>query len=267
MTDGDLYGEMDGNSDARARGLSNLVVLANGKISMPISQLVSIADPNVSLFRNGGARFGGLLVNKDDFLTNAPLEEAYLWAPACRLAVSNVVSFNSDATFCAKCTHIRPGRIFETSDPKKWNDLHDLDTDVMYYADEPGRGASNYRVSHPRADMWFRSTNGNHVVLIDITGGIGITVTDKVRKFQKTILAMQADQALRKKRGESAISVHGVILAPACEAASTTDAVGVDDHTGPRSMITTVCDQDAREAAWRAGPALSVHVQGLGLVY
>ena len=54
--------------------------------------------------------------------------------------------------------------------------------------------------------------------------------------MKREILAVQA---------ESAVSVNGVILAPACKAPSTTDVVGVDDHTGPRSTITTVCNREA----------------------
>ena len=109
---------------------------------MPVAHLVSITDLAVPVFRKGDARFGGLLANKDDLLTSAPLEEAYLWALACRLAVRGSVSFNSDATFLAKCNDIRPGRMFPTKNPTKWNNLNDLDPGVMYYA-EPGRGASN----------------------------------------------------------------------------------------------------------------------------
>ena len=88
--------------------------------------------------------------------------------------------------------------------------------------------------------MWFRSTDGNHVVLIDVTGGKEITVTDKVRKLQKTILAMQADQALRKEQGMSAVTVHGVILAPACKTPSTHRTAGTS------STITTVRGRKAR---------------------
>ena len=107
MTDGTLHKKMDGDSEGR--GLNDLIVLPNGKISMPVSHLVSIDDAAVPVFKVGGARFRGLLAS-EDLLSSAPLEEAYLWALACRLAVSGSLRFHSGPRFDAKCTHPHPSR-------------------------------------------------------------------------------------------------------------------------------------------------------------
>ena len=55
----------------------------------------------------------------------------------------------------------------------------------MYYAAENGREEDGNNHTHPRADMcvmWFRAA-GDHVVLIDITGGSAALVETKVEKF------------------------------------------------------------------------------------
>ena len=236
--------------------VNNLVVLRGGRygsISMPVSHLVSITDPNVPVFAMGGARFGGLLSQKN-LPVSAPLEEAYLWALACHLALSGSLQFHEGPVFHAKCTDIRAGRIFETTDPTVWEaDLvEELVPGVMYYADEEGRVENSPYPSHPRADMWFRSTDDNPthdiVVLIDITGGGAALVKEKVDKLKATILDMQTtEQARRKTQGKKAVTMHGVIIAPACNTSSRTDKVRVDGHTGSPSTITTACGQDARE--------------------
>ena len=113
-------------------------MLPNGKISMPVAHLVSSTDPKVPVFRKGGARFCDLL-GSEDLLVSAPLEEAYLWALACRLAVSGSLRFHSGPRFNAKCTDIRAGRIFPTDDPTKWEDMYnEVVPGVMCYANEPG---------------------------------------------------------------------------------------------------------------------------------
>ena len=118
----------------------------------------------------------------------------------------------------------------------------------MYYANEEGRVKNSPCPSHPRADMWFRSTDDNNVVLIDITGGSAALVKKKVKKFRATIVAMQKEQDARREKGETAVTVHGVILAPACNTSSRTDDdVRVDDQIGPPSTSTTVCGRGARD--------------------
>jgi len=118
----------------------------------------------------------------------------------------------------------------------------------MHHADDEDRVEDSPCPSHPRADMWFRSTDDNSVVLIDVTGGGASLVKKKVAKSKATILDMQAtEQARRKTQGKKAVTMHGMIIAPACDTSSRTDDVRVDGHTGPPSTITTACGQDARD--------------------
>ena len=84
--------------------------------------------------------------------------------------------------------------------------------------------------------MWFRSTDKD-VVLIDITGGTGATVTEKLAKFRTTIYDLQA----RQSHGMTGITVHGVVLAPADNTTPTETG-----KVGPGYLI-TVCDRDARD--------------------
>ena len=159
--------------------------------------------------------------------------------------------FHEGPCFHADCTDIQASRIFATTDPTAWEDLDKtVLPGVMYYANEPKREEDGCKCTHPRADMWFRA-DGNHVVLIDITGGSAALVKTKREKFRATLVDMQKGQDAKREKGETAVTVHGVILAPAaCNQkgpTSTSTKVRVDGHTGPPSTITIVCGRDARE--------------------
>jgi len=212
-------------------------VLPSGLVSSPIAELILdfMISVKVPVFEKGSDRFRALLGSKDDkdLLASAPLEEAYLWALACRSALRGKLSFNRKK-FPFQCTDIQSGRIFATQDLEKPNNLDDLLPNVMYYADEPGRGPNKY--SHPRAGMWFRNAVKD-VVLIDITGGTGATVTEKAAKFRATICDLQA----RQSDEMTGITVHGVILAPADNTTPTeTEEVGL-------GYLITVRERHARD--------------------
>jgi hypothetical protein len=170
--------------------LNNPVVLPNSKISSTISHLVSTADPKTPVFSIGAERFASVL-DHHDLLISAPLEEAYLWVLACRAALNGRLSFNR-SPFAVKCTDIRPGRIFPGTNSNEFNDVSELESDVMYFADEPGRDG-NCTLTHPHADMFFRSSNSRDVVLIDVTGGRG-GATEKANKLMSTISKMQVER-------------------------------------------------------------------------
>jgi len=171
------------------------------------------------------------VLDHHDLLISAPLEEAYLWVLACRAALNGRLSFNR-SPFAVKCTDIRPGRIFPGTNSNEFNDVSELESDVMYFADEPGRDG-NCTLTHPHADMFFRSSNGRDVVLIDVTGGRG-GATEKANKLMSTISKMQVEQA------KNGITVHGVVLAPADTNPSTT-------IKGGHGRVIIVRGREARE--------------------
>jgi hypothetical protein len=207
-----LMGMEDEEVYAIGRRLYNLVVLPNRQVSSTISHLVSSVVPEVPVFGICARRFASVL-GRNELLISAPLEEAYLWVLACDAALHGALSFNR-SRFAVKCTDIRPGRIFPGTNSNEFNDVSELESDVMYFADEPGRDG-NCTLTHPHADMFFRSSNGRDVVLIDVTGGRG-GATEKANKLMSTISKMQVEQA------KNGITVHGVVLAPADTNASKT---------------------------------------------
>jgi hypothetical protein len=212
------------------RRLNNRVVLPNSKISSTISHLVSTDDPETPVFGIGAVRFASVL-DHHDLLISAPLEEAYLWVLACRAALNGRLSFNR-SPFSVKCTAIKRGRIFPGTNPNELNDVSKLESDVMYFADEPVRHG-RCKLTHPRADMFFRSSDGRDVVLMDVTGGRGGS-TEKANKLMSTISKMQVEQA------KNGITVHGVVFAPADTNASTEIE---DGH----SMVIIVRGREARD--------------------
>jgi hypothetical protein len=197
--------------------MRDLVVLPNGKISASLTHLLSVRSKKVPVYKTGMERFESVSRGLS-LLFSAPLEEAYLWVLSCRAALKKRIRFN-DSTYEVKCTAIEPHRIFPRDDPNEFIDVSTLEPDVMYFADEPGRdGLSN--LTHPRADMFFRTTNGKNVVLIDVTGGKDAAT--KAQKLGETIAKMQEGQP------KNGITVHGVVLAPADTEMSETKTFGVN---------------------------------------
>ena len=161
-----LVGVPDNENVAR---LDDLVVLENNKLSSPISKLLNFSDEDKELnviYQEGRKRFLNCL-NGVDLLHSSPLEEAYLWVIACESALQGFLRFGSQK-FNIRCSAIKAGRIFPKDDNDfKFKNVNDLEHNVIYYANEPGRnGDSNH--THPRADMWFRTAE-DELVLIDIT--------------------------------------------------------------------------------------------------
>eukprot|EP00038_Savillea_parva_P005186 m.149634 g.149634 ORF g.149634 m.149634 type:complete len:654 (+) comp11672_c0_seq2:1188-3149(+) len=231
-----LLGMVDEEADQIGRNLTNLILLPNEMVSSTIPYLVSTTDPNVDVYNNGADRFLSVLReqgNDTKLLYSAPLEEAYLWTLSCRGALHGFIRFHRK-TFKMRCRAMESGRIFPGTATDTFKDVSTLESGVMYYADEGSRGG-DCSLSHPRADMWFRgSLEGKDVVvLIDITGGGGATVTRKAKKLTETIQEIQAG------RMENDVTVHGVILAPADTGASATTKDG-------RNMMMIVRGRDAR---------------------
>ena len=189
-----LLGMTDDQVEDVGRGLNHLVVCANETLSTPVLRLLSFTDTNRqlnSIYVKGRDRFKRLF-KSTDLLCNHPLEEAYLWTLSCHSAFAEELTFGiyegQEKKFQIHCTDIQPARIFPKHDIKDC-DVSFLDPHIMYYANEPGRGDQNH--SHPHADMFFR-TSDDELVLIEITGGAKPSaVENKIKNLEETILFMQ----------------------------------------------------------------------------
>jgi len=218
-----LRGVKDGNGELGTLGyhfprqVNDLVVLPDGRISGSLRMLLAKLDPELPVYAVGAQGMKWVLTKNGDLLSRTPLEEAYTWTLACRAAIDKVLAFNvrKGPVFSIKGTDLKCGRIFPRQDKKVFT-FDQLVPDVIYYADEPGRVNATCHDSHPRADIFFRTTK-DEVVLIDITGSGGKNVAKKEQKLFEVLGEMQTD--IDKDLGNTSkihhgVTVHGVVLAP-----------------------------------------------------
>ena len=197
-----LVGIADVDSDTIERQVYNVVVVGN-IISCSLPELIGMCDPNVTVHYHGRNRFVKTLLSPD-YLSGTPLEAAYSWTLSCASALKNGLDFNN-TRFAIKCNALRPGRLFSDTETSNHNDFCDLQSDVMYYADE---WPSN---TPPLCDIFFR-TSDNVIVLVDITGGNELTVRAKKSRLANWI----------EQQGEvTDFNLVGVVLAPLCTGEST----------------------------------------------
>ena len=115
-------------------------------------------------------------------------------------------------------TSIEGHRLFDADDPKDPNieSIKGVKEGVLYYAREKETGGRNeYTYSHPWADIWFRTTS-NQIILIDVFGGQNEkTYLTKVKKLQNLI-----DHLMKKPELEG-LAFEGVVLAPGFPGSST----------------------------------------------
>eukprot|EP00965_Chrysotila_dentata_P094752 3133620-Pleurochrysis_carterae.AAC.1 len=77
--------------------------------------------------------------------------------------------------FLIKGTDFQAGTLFKANDEDNF-DLTSLQSDVIYYVNEtPGNKNTPGTPTHPIADIFFRTTDGQ-VVLIDVSGSNGTDV-------------------------------------------------------------------------------------------
>ena len=192
-----LVGIADEDFDAIERQVYDVTIVCNN-ITCRLPELIGMTDPNVAVHHDGMTRFVQTLMSPD-YLSSIPLEAAYSWTLSCASALQGVLRFNR-IPFRIECKALLPGRLFSGTATSNHRNFCDLQSDVMYYADEL---PSN---SHPLCDIFFRSSC-NKIVLVDITGGNELTVEKK-----KSCLANWIE-----KQGEVAnFSLVGVVLAPLC---------------------------------------------------
>ena len=229
-----LLGVDDKDTTNWKRQESDLVVLPNRLLSVSLLRLLKIYDRNVPVYRDGAALFyRKAFCATGDSLSSTPLEAAYVWTLAVRLADHKSIAFNDASFKVEQLVDIIPHRLFPSNQVNKPDiaAIKALRKDVLYYAAEKG-GLSDHHDTHPRADIWFRTTS-DQVVLIDISGGQNAdNHAIKVQNLQGL-----TDEWNSKPEFEG-LTFVGVVLAPSMPGPSAGAAPG---------EVQQVVGRDARE--------------------
>jgi len=200
------------------------------KITSSLRRLLTInAKDHAVVYVHRRDRLKTVLTGATDYLSATPLEASYAWTLSCRSARFGFLKFTEQAPeFKIQCARLKDGRFFTGSDLETYDATpENLKEDEIYYVDEPP-GTEK----HPRADIFFRTNN--EVVLIDIGGSLREDeISEKSSMLRKWILQTQPS--------ESAVTFHGVVLAPFVDGASTSDRF--IKHR--KSTMTVVCGEDA----------------------
>ena len=214
--------------------LHNVIVLPNQKISLELETLLSSSDPELSVYSHGRHRFSACF-DRYHASQGRPLEEAFTWTLACRAARENELNFLSKC-FKVSCTKIAGTRIFDDNTMESFNPDHlkVLESGVVYFANEPGRGDA--KDSHPLVDIMIR-TDDNELILIDVTASPLRSTSKSGSKVGKLKAFIEEHQGTVLQQAQ--LKLHGVVLAP------------FDDHktrgSFTRGDVSAVCGQDARE--------------------
>ncbi|KAJ1437706.1 hypothetical protein B484DRAFT_428226 [Ochromonadaceae sp. CCMP2298] len=203
-----LLGVADVDTKAWKRQESELVVLPNRRLSVSLQRLLKIYDEKVPVYRKGAEFFHDkAFCATGDFLSSTPLEAAYVWTLAVHLAKFKSIKFLFDSFDVEKLVKIKSGRLF----PGNQVDKPDIDAitalrkDALYYAAEK----DGLHATHSRADIWFRTTD-EEVVLIDVFGGQNAEkLANKVQNLQDLI-----DDWNNKTEFKGLRTFVGVVLAP-----------------------------------------------------
>uniref|UniRef100_A0A0G4FUJ7 Uncharacterized protein n=1 Tax=Chromera velia CCMP2878 TaxID=1169474 RepID=A0A0G4FUJ7_9ALVE len=145
-----------------------------------------------NVYVQGAKHFKAQFAPGVPLLAGTPLERSYLWALSTRSALCGELQFGKiDCPF--KCSDIKKGRIFPGQDSTKFDSITDvsqLEKDVMFFADEE---KDEKPFSHPRCDMWFRTSDGEMVVLIEISGKSGDKVKERAEKLGEAVKGIQVE--------------------------------------------------------------------------
>jgi len=213
-------------------------------------------------------------LTENDYLSGAPLEEAYGWSMLSRSAVEEALDFGPDAfNFWFKAKHYMPGRLFRASGADHGEELVNpmhLEHGVLYRAAEgigykdtlnicstlnavdisggtrPPTATTDQKgsESHPLCDFFFK-TDLNELVMIDITGGKD--ARNKGNRLNTWI--SNNEEPLTETTG--IIGIYGVVLAPFDQGESARDtASGGPPSTpvylvGEKKRVLLVCDSNA----------------------
>ena len=237
-----LVGLNEGDAAVGAGRFSSVVVLGDSKdafLSAPLAALLrdepSRGDgtsPGIrDLFRSCQSTCRGAMETKQDLIAGKVLELAFLWALACRAALTGGLIFAGlpGASFSFRCKEIEASRIFDkTNASLNKTSIQELRDGVLYYANE-------CKDSHPSADIWFRSAKGE-VVLVAVGGGgrLGSRQGGAVQKV------CQMNEILVQNGPRE--DLVGVVLLPdiATELRTTLRDTAIDEETrGVRLTIVT----------------------------
>jgi hypothetical protein len=164
-----------------------------------------LSYPKAKCYYQGRSLFVEALKTTEeaDLLANTPLERAYLWSLSCQSAVTGIIEFfASEKLYNFRCESIASKRLFPIMDDQDY-DCSCLKNNVLYYAEEKING----KPSHPLADLFFRSDDGE-IVLIDIGGGNNQNIAEKV----KTHIDWIAREQPMSKNAQ--IKFQSVVIAP-----------------------------------------------------
>uniref|UniRef100_A0A0G4G1L1 Uncharacterized protein n=1 Tax=Chromera velia CCMP2878 TaxID=1169474 RepID=A0A0G4G1L1_9ALVE len=203
---------------AGVRRVSDLIVLGSRRedlLTAPLSHFLSAKPPDdepqlQKVYVKGAKHFKAQFDPAFPLIAGTPLERSYLWALSTQAALYGELKFGKiDCPF--KCSDIKKkGRIFPGQDPTKFDSITDvsqLETDVMFFADEE---KDEKFFSHPRCNIWYRTSDGEKVVLIEITDKSGDKVQMKAEGLGEVVKGIQAEQEKKK----SGVQIRGVVLAP-----------------------------------------------------
>ena len=213
-----LLGVEDTNDIVR-KG-QNLVLFKLGsftRLTADMLTLLASDDPKHPIYSAGRDRLADVLSDpinvEHSFLSSTPLEASYAWVLSCLSAKNGCLDFGkASEVFDIRCNSLKAGRIFPADNASIYKDFSELKENTIYYVVE-GKG----KVNHPLCDIFLRTAK-NEMLMIDITGSLSnITVTNKAKKLQDWI---EAEQPKPKNK---AYELHGVVLAPFVDGASTSE--------------------------------------------
>jgi hypothetical protein len=212
--------------DTNERQISDIVGLPDGSISVSLMKLLTMDDPNFGVFSTARHLFQNVftLGSSEDLISSTPLERAYLWSLACASSFNRKLKLGSNI-FKFVCNNIKPGRIFPGAD-KSVYDLNKLEPHILYYAI-----ARNGEPTHPLADLFFRTTD-NEIVLIDIFGGGSTNSTEnKINNLKNWIGTEQSKN--------SKFVLRGVVIAPFLDSYNETksNVVSIVKGESARSLL------------------------------
>lgn len=187
-----LVGFNEHDKEVTSERFGSVVVLGDAQdafLSAPLAALLrdepargDSTPPGIrDLFRSCQSTFRRGIEARRDLLSGKVLELAFLWALACRAALTNGLTFDElsiSEPLDFRCEQIEASRIFgKTSTMLNQTSIQELRHGVLYYADESND-------SHPSSDIWFKSGKGE-LVLVEVGGGSRLGSPEKGGAAQK----------------------------------------------------------------------------------